>query len=76
MTDSRLIRGVPEIAAEVGVRPGSLRYWIESPDKRSFWNLGLLLFRDPSGRWCSTPRRIRHWLQWIEARDPRTRRVA
>lgn len=68
MTDPRLIRGISEVAAECGVRPGSLRYWIESADKRSFWNLGLLLFRDPSGRWCSTPRRVRQWLDWIQAR--------
>ena len=68
MNTDGLIRGIPSIAEATGLRPGTLRYWLDSADKRAFWRLNSLIFRDPSGRWCSTPRRVREWLVAIQQR--------
>jgi len=56
-----------EVAARIGPgrAPSTLRRWMKSATTRRRLRLDLLLLRDVSGRYFSTPRRLELWQQEV-----------
>ncbi len=59
--------GLDEVASSIRRSVATLRRWLRSPSERARHRLDLLVRRDSSGRWVSTPRMVAAWRRVTEA---------
>jgi hypothetical protein len=64
--DADRVLSLEEVAARIGRSPETIkRHWLRSFASQRMHRIELLLFRDVSGRWVSTPRKVQQWTDAI-----------